>query len=83
MLQRLPEHQKPDLYKLRQGGVWDAYIRVSDVRALFGSMGDKPFVKKPLTSQPYGLSEFEVIDLNGYVLVFSGDDEAAPDTARA
>jgi catechol 2,3-dioxygenase-like lactoylglutathione lyase family enzyme len=74
MLQRLPEYEKPDLYRLRRGGVWDAYIRMRGVHALYDSLGGQPFIKMPLTKQPYGDWEFEVIDVNGYVLVFGGDE---------
>ena len=34
MLQRVVGYQKPDLYKSRDGGVWDAYIRMRGVRVL-------------------------------------------------
>jgi len=35
MLQRLENYQKPDAYHLRSGGVWDAYIRSSEVKQLY------------------------------------------------
>ena len=28
MFQLLPDYEKPDLHRLRDGGVWDAYIRM-------------------------------------------------------
>ena len=72
MLQRVPDYRKPDLYDLRNGGgVWDAYFRISGIRGLYEAVKDKLAIKKPLRRQPYGLSEFEVRDPNGYVLVFS------------
>jgi hypothetical protein len=74
MLQRLPEYEKPDLYRLRDGGVWDAYIRMTGVHALYETLRDQPFIKMQLTKQPYGDWEFEVVDVNGYVLVFGGDE---------
>jgi hypothetical protein len=74
MLQRLPEYHKPDLYARRAGGVWDAYIRTSGVHAFYETLRHHPFIKMPLTRQPYGDWEFEVVDLNGYVLVFGGDE---------
>jgi catechol 2,3-dioxygenase-like lactoylglutathione lyase family enzyme len=74
MLQRLPEYEKPDVYRLRPGGVWDAYIRMRGVHALYDTLGDQPFIKMPLTRQPYGDWEFEVVDVNGYVVVFGGDE---------
>jgi catechol 2,3-dioxygenase-like lactoylglutathione lyase family enzyme len=74
MLQRLAAYAKPDVYRLRPGGVWDAYIRMNGVRALYASLTGQPFIKMALTKQPYGDWEFEVVDLNGYVLVFGGDE---------
>lgn len=74
MLQRLAEYEKPDLYSLRRGGVWDAYIRTRGVHALYAEVRGQPFIKMALTKQPYGDWEFEVVDVNGYVLVFGGDE---------
>jgi hypothetical protein len=74
MLQRLAHYQKPPLYERRRGGVWDAYIRMAGVKELYATLRDAPFIKMPLTRQPYGDWEFEVVDINGYVLVFGGDE---------
>ena len=71
MLQRMPGHQNPDLYNLRPGGVWNAYVRMSGVKDFYESVKNKVQIKQPLRRQPYGQIEFEVIDPNGYVLVFS------------
>jgi len=72
MLQRVADYQKPDLYDLRNGGgVWDAYLRITGLPELYDRVKDHLELKKPLRRQPYGLSEFEVKDLNGYILVFS------------
>jgi len=72
MLQRVAGYQKPDLYDLRNGGgVWDAYLRVDGLPELYDRVKDRLELKKPLRRQPYGLSEFEIKDLNGYILVFS------------
>jgi hypothetical protein len=35
MFQRIEGHQKPDLYHLRSGGVWDAYIRMDGVKEFY------------------------------------------------
>lgn len=86
MLQRLPGYEKPNLYDTRSGGVWDAYIRMNGVHRLYESVRDRPFIKMPLRRQPYGDWEFEVIDLNGYLLVFGGDEtvsEPAPSSTAA
>lgn len=71
MFQRLDGYQKPELYPRRKGGVWDAYIRMKDVTEFFNQVKDVVEVKRGLTRQPYGQTEFEVLDPNGYVLVFS------------
>ena len=71
MLQRIVGYEKPDLYKSRSGGVWDAYIRVEGVKELFESVKDEATIVQPLRRQPYGNWEFEVKDPNGYLLVFS------------
>ena len=72
MLQYVANYQKPDRYDLRNGGgVWDAYFRIDGLMELYERVKDRLELKKPLRRQPYGLSEFEVKDLNGYVLVFS------------
>ena len=71
MLQRVADYKKPDLYKIRDGGVWDAYIRMRGVRELYDSIKDRVEILRPLQKQFYGDWEFEVKDLNGYVLVFS------------
>ena len=72
MLQHIVDYQKPDLYDLRNGGgVWDAYLRITGLQELYDRLKDHLELKKPLRRQPYGLSEFEVKDFNGYILVFS------------
>ena len=71
MLQRVEGYEKPDLYRSRSGGVWDAYFRVEGVKDLFESVRDEATIVQPLRKQPYGNWEFEVKDPNGYILVFS------------
>jgi len=71
MLQRIENYQKPDIYKLRSVGVWDAYIRIRGVKQFYNDIKDKVEILQPLRKQPYGHWEFEVKDPNGYVLVFS------------
>jgi uncharacterized glyoxalase superfamily protein PhnB len=70
MLQRIENYQKPDIYKLRSGGVWDAYIRMLGVKQFYNEIKEKVEILQPLRRQPYGQWEFEVKDPNGYVLVF-------------
>lgn len=71
MLQLIVGYEKPDLYNSRRGGVWDAYFRVEGINDLFESVKDEATIVQPLRRQPYGNWEFEVKDLNGYLLVFS------------
>ena len=77
MLQRLVGNRKQSVYDRRDGGVWDAYIRLSGVAKLYHAVQGKPFVIKPLEREPYGDWDFEIRDPNGYVLVFGGDESVA------
>lgn len=72
MLLSLAGDEKPDLSARRPEGLWDAYIRLAGVHALYHSVRDEAFVQMSLKRQPYGDWEFEVRDPNGYVLVFGG-----------
>ena len=73
MLQQRAGYVKPDLYATRDGGVWDVYVRMTGVAALFDAVSQDHGVTvvEPLRSQWYGDTEFVVTDCNGYVLVFS------------
>ncbi len=73
MLQQLAGYEKPRLYEQRNGGVWNAYLRIQGVRELFNTLSGMSDVEmiEPLRRQPYGDTEFVVRDPNGYVLVFS------------
>lgn len=72
MLLALVGYEKPDLSARRPAGLWDAYIRMRGVHALYHAVRGAAFVQMPLKQQPYGDWEFEVRDPNGYVLVFGG-----------
>ncbi len=72
MLLSLAGYEKPDLRARRPQGLWDAYLRVDGLAALFAAVRGQPFVQMDLRRQPYGDWEFEVRDPNGYVLVFGG-----------
>jgi catechol 2,3-dioxygenase-like lactoylglutathione lyase family enzyme len=72
MLLSLPGYKKPDLSARRPEGLWDAYLRMRGVHALYDTVRREAFVQMPLKQQPYGDWEFEVRDPNGYVLVFGG-----------
>ena len=70
MLQRVEGYEKPDLRPLRPVGMWDAYLWVDDVEALWADVKDRVEINRGLTEKPYGCTEFEVLDPNGYVLAF-------------
>ena len=75
MLQRLENYQKPDIYSQRPGGIWNAYIRMSELKEFYEGIKNEVTIVQPLRQQPYGAWEFEVRDPNGYLLVFGqGED---------
>jgi uncharacterized glyoxalase superfamily protein PhnB len=69
MLLRMPGYQKAQIS--REGGSWDAYIRMDGVEEFYEEVRQRVAVRMELTKQPYGNTEFEVRDPNGYVIVFS------------
>ncbi len=73
MLLSLAGYEKPDLSGRRPEGLWDAYIRLRGVHALYDAVRREAFIQMPLKRQRYGDWEFEVRDPNGYVLVFGGE----------
>lgn len=77
MLMKIEGYQKPDLTPLRPAGLWDAYFRIDNVVGFYQSFRDKPYLWRPLKTQPYGDTEFELRDPNGYILAFSGVVEEA------
>jgi len=80
MLQRVPDYEKPDLDARRPGGVWSAYLFVTGIDSLYARIEDKVKVRRAPCDQPYRMREFEIADLNGYVLVF-GEDLTGPTRA--
>jgi len=56
----------------QQGGTWDAFFWVRDVRALHAELAAKgaDVVYGPLVQKAYDMEEFAVRDPNGYVLGF-------------
>ncbi len=73
MLLNLAAYEKPDIRHLRPSGLWDAYLRMRGVHALYETVQGRSFIQMPLTHQSYGDWEFEVRDPNGYVVVFGGE----------
>ena len=56
----------------RQGGTWDVFFWVSDVRALHAELATKgaDVVYGPVLQPAYHMEEFAVRDADGYVLGF-------------
>ena len=56
MLQRLEGYAKPEDYSRRDGGVWDAYLRMTGVHELYERVSKLPDVTivEPLCPQPFG-----------------------------
>ena len=69
MLLRLEGYHKPVVE--RPTGHWDVYIRMQGVREFYDAVQQTTPIKMELVKQPYGDCEFEIVDPNGYVLVFS------------
>jgi hypothetical protein len=73
------QHQEgftPDEPLRREREAWDLYIETDNVQALFDDFSPMPGVKviRGLCKQEYGQTDFEIVDPNGYVLVFSQPD---------
>jgi hypothetical protein len=75
-LQQLDGYRKPDVYDDREGGVWNAYLRMQGVSALFDRLSRREGVTilEPLCHQPYGQTEFVGRDPNGYAIVLAEHD---------
>jgi uncharacterized glyoxalase superfamily protein PhnB len=61
------------------GHGWDAYVWVVDADALFAEYEDAgaSIRDEPTVKEAYGMREFTVSDLDGYVLAFGEDVESA------
>jgi uncharacterized glyoxalase superfamily protein PhnB len=72
-LQQLAGYRKTDRYQERDGGVWSVYLRTNGVQALYEAVRGRAGVTviQAPHRQPYGQTEFEIRDPNGYVLVFA------------
>lgn len=76
-LQRLAGYRKADVYREREGGVWSAYLRMHGIQNFYDAVRSFAEVEvlQPLHRQPYGQTEFEIRDPNGYVLVFAEETQ--------
>jgi len=88
-LQHADNYTRPDDPIAQERVAWDLYIKTDDARGLFEeySRHATVVVTRPPVRQPYGQLEFEVLDPNGYVLVFaetvdpaSSESESSPQT---
>ena len=72
-LQQQPGYVAPDDPGRRERHAWNVYIITDDVKALYEEYSALPEVQisRPLCPQEYGMTEFDVMDLNGYRLVFA------------
>ena len=72
-LQQQPGYVTPDDPGRRERDAWNLYIVTDDIEALFQEYSALPEVKisRQLCRQEYGMIEFDVMDLNGYRLVFA------------
>lgn len=61
----------PDFAGKKQGGTFVIYIEVDDIEELYEMLKDVVEIVKELHLTPYGMQEFFVRDLNGYILVFA------------
>ena len=52
---------------------WDVYLRLMDTqfRKIFKLLGEQGIINRPLEVMPYGLTEFEIVDPDGYVICLS------------
>lgn len=72
-LQNYPGYVAPEDAGRKNRHAWDVYIYTDNVKALFAEYSALSGVRIPreLAYQPYGMLEFDVIDLNGHRLVFA------------
>jgi Glyoxalase-like domain len=75
-LQHQEGYTRPDEPLRREREAWDLYIETDNVQGLFEDFLQMSGVKiiRGLCEQEYGQTDFEVVDPNGYVLVFSQPD---------
>lgn len=72
-LQQQPGYVAPDDPGRRNRQAWNMYIVTNDVKTLYEEYSAAPGVQvsRQLSLQEYGMIEFDVVDLNGYKLVFA------------
>ena len=80
-LQQQPGYVAPDDPGRRERHAWNVYIVSDDVKTLFDEFSRLPRVQisRELRQTEYGMLEFDVVDLNGYRLVFAQSTEEHPE----
>ena len=72
-LQQQPGYVAPNDPGREERDAWDVYIVTDNVRALYEEFSSIPGVEisRELCPQEHGMTEFDVMDLNGHRLVFA------------
>ena len=79
LMLRGPNHGgRPQPNRALDCDTWDAYLYVRDVDALHAELAERgATILRPPEDQVYGCRDFEVRDLDGYVICFGQDLESA------
>jgi hypothetical protein len=72
-LQQQPGYVAPDDPGRRKREAWNVYITTDNIKSLYEEFSRTPGIKisRPLCEQEYGMTEFDVLDLNNHRLVFA------------
>jgi hypothetical protein len=72
-LQQQPGYAAPDDPGRAEREAWNVYIVVDNVKALYDEYSaiSGVTIARPLCPQDHGMTEFDVMDLNGHRLVFA------------
>ncbi|HBH46219.1 MAG: hypothetical protein A2445_00550 [Candidatus Jacksonbacteria bacterium RIFOXYC2_FULL_44_29] len=73
MLQRRDSlvEELPEFKGLKIGGTLTLYVSMQDVKSFYGKVKDKVEIVKDIHKTFYGMDEFVVKDLNGYIVYFA------------
>ena len=72
-LQQQPGYVAPEDSGRRERDAWNLYVVTDNVKSLYAEFSALPGVtiSRPLSTQDYGMMEFDVMDLNNHRLVFA------------
>ncbi len=59
------------LKALEVGGALTLYIRIKKIDEFYEKIQDKVTIIKPMNTTFYGMNEFAIADVNGFILTFS------------